>query len=225
MTQNEAKQKRTKRTSHPNVNRNILFVVDTSGSIGLHDFERVISVLANYTWSLCGDNVTIGLMTFGEFIHLEFCPKCYGDKDQRVYLRNISDKIRGTEYHHEGYTSTAGAVNCLINRILPNQRCLDSKPTQIVFFTDGRANRCGSVKTAIDQLERVFGHTTLEVYGIGMGNIASSGVTELLYRNSEKNIFNVRDISELEKLLELTSSKIDDDKITCTIYTDITHNQ
>ena len=225
MTQNnEVKQIRNKRTSHQTVNRNILFVIDISGSIGQSVFARVMSVLARYTWTLCGDT-TIGMMTFGEFIHLEFCPKCYASADQRIYLRDISDKIRQTKYYGERFRSTAGAIDCLTNCIFPNTACIDrSKPTQIVFFTDGKANRCGSVEAAIDRLRTAFDYIGLEIYAIGIGNIQCSGVTDLLYKNNAHNIFNVNNIDELEALLQLTESNILNGRIACNTYTNITLN-
>lgn len=51
--------------------RNVFFVVDSSGSIPLNDYRRVLNVLANFAGLLCG-GIAIGMFSYSRDIDLEF---------------------------------------------------------------------------------------------------------------------------------------------------------
>ena len=179
-------------------NRNVFFVVDSSGSIPANTYDRVLDILANFAKLLCGD-VAIGMFTFSRNIELEFCPTCFRTNNYQSYINEVTTRITSARYH-QSLTHTGEMVKCLRQHILPSPDCrlLDRK-TQIVFFTDGRANGCTRVPPEIALLEAAY--PNLEVYAIGMGNILQSGVLDLLTQNFDPyNIFNVQDIDQLEDL-------------------------
>ena len=193
--------------------RNVFFVVDSSGSIQPDNYTRVLNALANFAELFCGD-VAIGMFTFSRHIELEFCPTCFRNDDYQTYINEVTTRIRSARYHRS-LTYTGEMVKCLRQHVLPSPDCrLLDKKTQIVFFTDGRANGCTYVPPVIAELEAAY--PNLEVYAIGMGNILQSGILDLLTVNYDpNNIFNVQNIDELEDLYDLILQAIQAGQLQC----------
>ena len=193
--------------------RNVFFVVDSSGSIPSDTYNKVLDILANFAKLFCGD-VAIGMFTFSRNIELEFCPTCFRTLDYPDYINEVTTRITSA-HHHLSSTYTGEMVKCLRQHVLPSPDCrLLDKKTQIVFFTDGRANSCTKVPPEIALLEAAY--PNLEVYAIGMGNILQSGVLELLTENFDpNNIFNVQDIDQLEDLYTEILKAIHSGQIPC----------
>ena len=181
-------------------NRNVFFVVDSSGSIKLHIYNTVLDILAKFAELLCGD-VAIRMFTYSRNIKLEFCPTCFRTNGYQTYINTVKNSIRSARYH-KSLTYTGEMVKCFRQHVMPSPDCrLLNKKTQIVFFTDGRANSCTRVPPEIARLEAAY--PNLEVYAIGMGNILQSGVLDLLTVNFDpNNIFNVQDINQLKQLCD-----------------------
>ena len=194
-------------------NRNVFFVVDSSGSIRPNIYSRVLDVLAKVVKLLCGD-IAIGMFTFSRHIELEFCPTCFRTNDYPTYINEVTSRIRSARYH-QSLTYTGEMAKCLRQHVLPSPDCrLLNKRTQIVFFTDGRANGCTRVPPVIAQLEAAY--PNLEVYAIGMGNILQSGILDLLTTNYDPdNIFNVQDITQLEALYAQILQAVQAGQIQC----------
>ena len=209
--------------------RNVFFVVDSSGSILPDTYNRVLDILANFTKIFCGD-MAIGMFTFSRHIDLEFCPTCFRTLDYPDYINEVTTRITSA-HHHQSHTFTGEMVKCLRQHVLPSPDChLLDKKTQIVFFTDGRANGCTGVPPEIAQLEAAYPNRATgtrililpvapcptEVYAIAMGNILQSGVLDLLTNNLDPhNIFNVQDIDQLEDLYNLIIQAICNGQILC----------
>ena len=193
--------------------RNVFFVVDSSGSILPDTYNKVLDILANFAKLFCGD-VAVGMFTFSRYIELEFCPICFRTYDYPDYINEVTNRIKSARYHRS-FTYTGEVVKCLRQHVLPSPDCrlLDRK-TQIVFFTDGRANSCTKVPPEIALLEAAY--PNLEVYAIGMGNILHSGVLDLLTENFDPdNIFNVENIDQLESLYDAIIQRITGGHIQC----------
>ena len=190
--------KRTKCQTLPTIERNVHLVVDSSGSIGSSTFQRVLNVLAEFASLFCGE-VGIGMVSFSYIIDLEFCPNCLRRRNEITYRQIVVNKIKSARYHHGWATKTGETVKCLLEEILPSPDCVvTTKPTQLVFFTDGRPNGCINPKSAIQSLTSRY--PKLETYAIGMGRIDTSEVTELLTENFDVyNVFNVNTITEFEE--------------------------
>ena len=193
--------------------RNVFFVVDSSGSIQPANYTRILNVLANFSELLCGD-VAIGMFTFSRHIELEFCPTCFSTNDYQTYINEVTTRIKSARYH-QSVTCTGEMAKCLRQHVLPSPDCrLLDKKTEIVFFTDGRANGCTDVPPVIAELEAAY--PNLEVYAIGMGNILQSGILDLLTINYDpNNIFNVQNIDQLEGLLDAIYQAIKGGQLQC----------
>ena len=83
---------RRRRQACPNTDtRQVLFVVDTSGSIGESTFNKVRDLLASISENLC-DHLRVAMITYSHNINLEFCFKCHTDR------RDIFSAIRRVRY-------------------------------------------------------------------------------------------------------------------------------
>lgn len=156
----------------------------------------------------------MGMVSFSDHIELELCPTCLRNTNQATYRQDIFNRITSARYHG-GWTSTGETVKCLADHILPSPRCrVLEKPTQVIFFTDGQHNGC--LNTTEQMKALVNKYPTLEIYAIGMGpDIKSSGVAELQGSNDPFSIFNVKDVEELERLMNVILGLVFTGKLVC----------
>ena len=172
----------------PPAERNVLFVLDTSGSIREEVFDNVTNFLADIALHLCGE-VAVGLVTYSTHIRLHFCPT-YSRNDSATeteYRKKVACWIRSAQYHGH-FTLTGEVLKCLKSHVMPDPNCFNrTKPTHIVFFTDGRDNGCQNVNNAARELVRQ--HTNAEIYAIGIGSILTSGVSDLQTDPDSQTIF------------------------------------
>ena len=192
----------------PPANRSVLFVVDSSGSISRDEFKKVTSLLAEIAKHLCGE-VAVGMLTYSTHIRLHFCPTClrYTGITEAQYRERVADWIRGVQYHGH-FTLTGEVVQCLKDHVMTDVDCVFSqtKPTHIVFFTDGLDNGCQNVNRAAKEL--VSRHTNAEIYAIGIGNnIRTSGVADLQTDPDSQTIFfNFNTLAQLVSSWEVFKS-------------------
>ena len=205
--------KRKKRRTLPSATRNVIFVVDSSSSIGSSNYRRILNVLGEFASLLCGE-VALGMVTYATVIDLEFCPTCLRSLDEATYRTNVVNKIKSARYH-AGSTKTGETVKCLSEKLLPSPDCvIRTQPIQLVFLVDGPSDGCIKASDAIASLEARY--PTLETYAIGMGNIDSNGVSDLLSTSfNANNIFNVNNIDELEALIAQIEALISGGWWTC----------
>lgn len=204
---------RARRSALPLVDRNIIFAVDASGSIR-RDYPRALELLGTFSYLFCG-YISVGMVTFSTHIELELCPTCLRNTDEATHRQGIFNRITSARYHG-GQTSTGETVKCLADHILPSPDCrILNKPTQVVFFTDGKHNGCLNTRKQMEDLVQKY--PTLETYVIGMGrSILASGVADLQGPNSDpSNFFSVRDLGELQQLMDAVLIHIYNGDIAC----------
>ena len=154
-----ANHRRNKRSDTSCFYKHILFVLDTSGSIGEINFNKVTTVLGDITQLFCSQ-VRLAVMTFDHEYYVEFC---FNDYDNSACGRiEAGDAIKSMPYIREGqdnktrWTHTAGAAQCVCNHMLDAASCqLDStcQNITVVFVTDGHANDpTANICTEIDCL-------------------------------------------------------------------------
>ena len=150
--------------------QNVLFVLDTSGSIGSSQFNRVKNALAKLTPLFC-KKVQFALITFSSTVNLEFCFDCF----QNTYSgrQDAQSAIRNAPYRG-GATRTAGTARCICEDLIHSSCGID--PTlspaclDVVFITDGKSNDptldvCQEVRC----LHNRYGVNTYAI-GINSGN-------------------------------------------------------
>lgn len=174
----------------------LLFILDSSGSIGSDDFSRVTEAIGNITAFFC-DKVQVALMTFDNLFYLEFCFNCY-DNDARG-RSSLSQAIKNTPYR-DGYTWSASAVKCACIDLLQESCGLpqDAECLDVVFITDGRSN-----DMYLDVCEEVqcLHSRSINTYAVGVGDINPDEI-QCIHNSTEPGILTLDDVDDLVDTFE-----------------------
>ncbi len=163
--------------------RYVLFVMDTSGSIGATDFERMKVALSSLSKLFCGD-AKIAVITFGHVLHVDFCFDCVGwDK----YL--AAEAFQHIKYRHGWSTRTGSAAQCVCDVMLNEQCGLPTTESciDVIFITDGHSNAgldiCETVQ-CIHNYTNSRGDKTIVTHAIGIGNHINENELNCIADNS-----------------------------------------
>ena len=150
----------------------ILFVLDTSGSIGQTNFNEVTAKLSELTAFFCRP-IEIAVMTFDHEYFVEFCFNKY--ENDCCGRKSASHAISSIPYTRQGqsgtrWTHTAGAARCVCNHMLHSICGFrdDCKSVTVVFLTDGHAN--DPAKNVCTEIRCLHNQTGVETFAIGIGN-------------------------------------------------------
>ena len=191
--------------------QHVLFLLDTSGSIGKRNFKRLTSTLADLVPLFC-KSIEIAAMTFSQTHFLEFCfnefdNDCAGRLGARAAIRSI--RYRG------GSTHTAEAVQCAFDNILTPSCGLaqDAECVSIVFFTDGMSNGLGNVCEVVEQLKR---QRKFESFSIGIGESTNKEELKCLASDAENtNLFQFPSFGQFVQELGMIESVFANTGFTC----------
>ena len=199
ITEHGARYRRTARCG-PYSQQYILFVLDTSGSVGRYEFERVTAVLSELFLFFCHP-IKIAVMTYDHEYFVEFCFNCFDNTcGGRVGARQAMQKI-DYGYSRSGvrYTHSAGAAQCVCDFML-SQTCglpVASDCIDVVFITDGHSNDPKlNVCDEVACLHNRYGVTT---YAIGIGN-AYDPELECI-SNADRNSFHLFNFLNFDKFV------------------------
>ena len=117
--------------------RYVLFILDSSGSIGSAQFTLMKEVLSNLLPLFCG-NALFGVMSYGAKLERDICFNC--DQIDRFKLQQA---LRSIKYHYGSSTRSGDAIRCACDYML-SRSCgyfneLNSI-TDVIFLTDGHSN-------------------------------------------------------------------------------------
>ncbi len=165
--------------------RYVLFIVDTSGSIGRLHFTRVTYLLALMSEKLC-DHLRVAMITFGSDINLEFCFNCHTDQC------GIFEAITRVWYR-ERLTHITDATKCACKTLLTEECGLPrgslTPNIDVVYLTDGKRNGpCSNNLT--NEVKCFHSQSNINTYATAIGNPASESVQVLENpRNSNDTSF------------------------------------
>ena len=196
--------------------RYVLFLMDTSDSIGEENYQKMKEAVSNLTLHFCG-NVKFALLTFSEYFHVEFCfdcfdcPTCCPDTaastceppDLQKPLASLA--IKHSNYRSY-YTHTAGAINCTVEEILTEQCGLPASASciDVIIITDGASNDpderkvCNEVQDLHDYINSE-GNKVVNTYAIGIGNSVDSEELECIAHHSNLNGFSFESFTQFEQ--------------------------
>ena len=178
-----------------NVRRSVLFVLDTSGSIGQQTFQKMTTALSTLTPFFCAP-VQFALMTFSQKRWLEFCFNCFDNTlDGRIAVQQA---IANTVYRG-GTTHSGKAARCACNELISIQKCglFQSSCIDVIFITDGQSNGplnvCEEVKCLHDNQFR-----TINTYAIGIENYRESEIQCISKYSNSETVFSFDSFDEFE---------------------------
>ena len=183
------------------VKRSVLFVLDTSGSIGRQTFQRMTAALSNLAPFFC-KSVQFALMTFNKRRWLEFCFNCF----ENTLAGRIAagQAIANTVYRNEGSgaTHSGEAVRCACNELINIQKCglFQSSCIDVVFITDGKSNGplnvCEEVKCLHNNQFR-----TINTYAIGIKNYREAEIQCISKYSSSETVFSFESFDEFQEYM------------------------
>ena len=146
--------------------RDLVFVIDTSRSIGLSRFQLVRQLAENITINLKihSPETSLGLITFDDFARFEFNISNHTD------LRTLLPAINPGLPYYGGYrTDTASALNLLLSESVEGGllQLRNESLKVVVVITDGFSRSSSSLQSAANSLHAA---NIYDVYAVGIGS-------------------------------------------------------
>ena len=167
--------------------RSILFVLDTSGSIGRGSFTIMTTAVSTLVTLFCVPT-QFAVMTFDSRLGLEFCFNCF---DNSLNGRRAAGQAISNSMYCGGFTRTGEAARCVCSELLDRFKCglwLDSC-IDVVFITDGKSN--GNLPVC-REVQCLHNHPSryINTYAIGINNYNAAEIRCISsYSNSEQTVF------------------------------------
>lgn len=192
----------------PDGSQYVLFLLDTSGSIGYRAFERMKTAISNLTALFCKP-VKIAVLTFDHTLKLEFCFNCFGSD---LFGRSAARKaIRHIPYRGGG-THTAAATLCACQKLLRPDCGLpeDANCIDVVYITDGHSNDpnrkvCNKVK-CLHNHDQYFDH--INTYAIGINNYNENEMQCIAHSSNVNSVFQFKDFDDFEYAIRVIITRL-----------------
>ena len=200
---------------HPNGTQYMLFLLDTSGSIGRTDFQRMTAAISKLVRLFCKP-IKVAIMTFNHEFNLEFCFNCHENTcGGRTSMR---DSILGIQYRG-GSTHTASATKCACDFLLSETCGLDSHANciSVVYITDGQSNDPNlEVCQEINCLHNRFGVRT---FAFGIDNYDENELRCIGQNSDSTSIFRYESFNDFEASLQSATDRLVEDRVVRGQYT------
>ena len=153
-------------TCSSNSFKDVVFVIDASGSIGLQGFQLITNFTANITDVLFNNSnrSAVGVILFSNSANIEFNLQAHTNSSA------LRSAFRRLPYMSGGTTNTAEALRLLLNESTAQDGQLgirsDSSKIAIVI-TDGQSNNMLATSAAAAELNS---SNIFDVYAVGVGN-------------------------------------------------------
>ena len=199
---------RSKRSANSR-RRYVLFILDSSGSIGSSEFTTMKEVLTNLLPLFCG-NTLFGVMSYGSRLERDICFNC--DQTDRIKLYQA---LRSVVFHNGGTTRSGDAIQCACDYMLSRSCGYFNEPnsiTDVIFLTDGQSNSGADVCVATNCIA-----DGVNVVSIGVGDRINYDELECIEGNNGApgHIFDVSDITGLQTLQEEVVQYLRTKRVTC----------
>lgn len=178
--------------------QHILFVLDSSGSIGSTSYQRMKDAIGKLVPLFCSQ-IQTALVDFGTNINLEYCFDCFDNTyNGRTAAKNAISKAQ----YHNSMTNTGATAKCICDELL-NSDCGISRTPEcldVVFITDGQSNDpkykiCNEVKC-------LHQRTGISTYAIGINNYKKAELDCISHSSSLMNAFKYESFKDFEDSIE-----------------------
>ena len=156
--------RQTRCSSGTNSVQHVLFVFDSSGSIGQSQYDRMKEAVALLAPQFCRE-VHFALLTFSSNLNLEFCFNCFSSNyDGKT---QAAQAIRAASYQ-SGSTNTGAAAKCICDHLLHPSCGISVDPSclDVVFITDGKSN--DPSLEVCDEVKCLHNRYGVNTYAIGI---------------------------------------------------------
>ncbi|WAR15140.1 COEA1-like protein [Mya arenaria] len=188
--------------------RDLLVIVDGSGSIGATNFQKIMNQMARLLGMLCPTPDPFKGYQQAALIEFSGNVREIFDFNEKANTLAVQQGVNGTQYSG-GYTCTATAFNYARNTMFTaakGMRIQSDVKQEVLILTDGQSNCGGDAVQAAKLLDK-----TANVYGLMIGDHSTAGIQELTnYVSSPKNqhLFTVENARELVQLVDLVEQQL-----------------
>ena len=176
--------------------QHVLFVLDSSGSIGVRSYTRMKEAVAKLTPLFC-KKVKFALMTFSSELNLKFCFDCF----ENTYSGRLeaSNAIKAAR-HQRGLTYTGEAVRCICDELLSTDCGISEDPSclDVVFITDGQSN--GRLQVC-DEIKCLLRKRGVNTYSIGIENFNQAELDCISNGSNRFSVFEFNDFEDFEEAI------------------------
>ena len=191
------------------IQHSVLFVLDTSGSIGSQSFKRMTAAVSNLIPLFC-QPVQFALMTFNRRRWLEFCFNCFdntfpGRTAAKQAIANIAYRTVGS-----GATYTGTATKCVCQELLSYSKCglCKSSRIDIVFITDGYSNGPLDVCEEVKCIHRQRELRDINTYAIGIRNYRESEIRCIANYTNTETVFRFENFEEFQVYMNNVTTRL-----------------
>ncbi len=188
--------RQTQRCSSNEV-QNVLFVFDSSGSIGSANYQRMKDAVGKLVPLFC-KKVLFAMVTFSSDINLEFCFDCF----ENTYSgRETAKNAISNAKYLASQTKTGAATKCICDQLLEpscglkNKNCLD-----VVYITDGRSN--DNQYRICNEIQCLHRHSGINTYAIGINNYNQAELDCISDSSNSASAFQYESFDEFEESIE-----------------------
>ena len=189
----------------------VLFLLDTSGSIGHNDFYRMTEALGDLVHLFC-KSIKVAAMTFS---HEHFREFCFDQFDNDCAGRFATKRAIQSIHYRGGATYTGEAVQCAFDNLFTENCGLpqDAECISIVFFTDGMSNGYRNVCSVVEELKdkRKF-----ESFSVGIGRHTNEDELRCIASDADqRHIFQYPTFDKFISELLTIETVLDNSRYTC----------
>jgi uncharacterized protein YegL len=174
----------------------IVFVLDSSGSIASDNFDNVLEFVNEVvrSFDIGAQKVRIGVIVFSDKATVEFDLTTY---DTTLEITNAVKKIQ----YVGGGTNSAAGIEALEKMVSDQGRQNDGVPVIGIFMTDGKSNDQSKTSEAARKLHSDMPEVV--VFSVGVGS--SVDITELDVIASNPNCIHVYQLSSFNDVTAFTT--------------------
>ena len=192
-TNNTESLSRSASTSSANVlHLDLIFALDTSGSVFQHNFEYVKTFVKNLAkaFALGQHSTHVGAVAFGSTVYFisELTPS------KAAFLRSID------EFEYKGgKTNTTAALLAAKDMFISSARNESRLKRILILITDGRSNSNSKQPQSIIP---EFARLSIERFVFGIGNVYKPEIDAIASPPIESHVFNVKNFSIFNEFAE-----------------------
>lgn len=192
--------------------RTLIFILDTSGSVGSSDFSMMIDTISRFLPLFCG-SMQLAILTYSSDIYMELCFDCYNLTCQDQQLcpdrTSLHSAIKAIQYRG-GNTRTGPATRCVHDYVLdPLSGCkvdISSDCVDIIYITDGMSNGPLAHPHTCNEANCLKNHPIwcgrVNTYAIGIGDRVNLHELQCLTKSDiDESVFKVSNVTDLDQLV------------------------
>ncbi|XP_078664702.1 integrin alpha-X-like [Branchiostoma floridae x Branchiostoma belcheri] len=196
----------------PKNKRDLVLLLDMSGSIGYADFIKLRNYVADLLSHICpkdemGSFHRVAVVTFSDDAHRNF------NFNETTSLDEIQTKIHSLPYEG-GSTHTADAFNYVRTNVFYSGNYRDSPDVdlEVLLITDGHPNGAGNSPVEVELAAKDLSGLGVDIYALGYGSHYSHAsdfdhMKSLVTAPWYEHIFNLEHVTDFETMLDTLESR------------------